>query len=235
MTASQAVIGYGTILQLSNAGSPATYTGILEIRSISPPDIERDMIEVTHNESPGGWKEFLGGMIDGGEVGIELNFLPGNATHKDMLANLVQQTVANVFRPYRIVFPDYGASSYTVTVSSGTFTTGSTHGWNTPQPIAFSTSGALPTTSPQIVAGVQYWAVRASGTTFTLYPTQADAIAATNQITGGSGGSGTHNALGGSVCTFTGAFKTAKPTGSVTTQLGITATLKVTGKPVVGT
>lgn len=222
---------YSTVLALSDGGSPAAFANIAEIRSIDGVSIERDMLEVTSMDSPGRAKEFIGGMADSGIVSLELNYIVQNATHKDMLTNLQQTTVANIFRSYRIHTPDWGNSSYTkiVTVSSGTWTTSGSHTYYTGLPIIFSTTGTLPTTSPQIYPGTVYWIRYASSTTVTVFPTNADANANTNQITGGTGGSGTHSILGGSRWIFTGAFKGAKVTGAVNDVLKISAQLKVTG------
>lgn len=225
---SNAVHAYGTVLQLSNAASPAVYTPIAEIRSIDGMGGERDAIEVTHMESPQACKEYIAGLIDSVAVTLDLNYIVQDATHKDMLSNLQETTVANIFRPYRICFPDFGASSFTGTVSSGTWTT-STHSWNTAQPVVFSTTGTLPTMSPVLVPGRIYWARRASATTFKIYPTSADALADTNQITGGTGGSGTHTVKGGSILSFTGMFKSAKVSGPVADRLSISTSIKVTG------
>lgn len=223
---------YSTVLALSDGGSPAAFASIAEIRSIDGVNIERDMLEVTHMESSGRAKEFIAGMADSGMVSLELNYIVQNATHKDMLTNLQQTTVASIFRSYKILLPDWGslaANIKTATVSSGTWTTGGTHPYFTGRPFIFSTTGVLPTTSPQIVAGTVYWLRYASSTTVKVYPTNADANADTNQITGGTGGSGTHSINGGSSWSLTGAFKSAKVTGSANDVLKVSAQLKVTG------
>jgi predicted secreted protein len=226
---SNALPSYGTLLQLSDGASPPNYSSIAEIRSIGDVGGEREVIEVTHMESPGAWKEFLGGMIDSLDVSLDLNYLPQNPTHKAMLANLQQTALANVVNPYRITLPDYGATGYTATVSGSVWTTASTHGWNTPQPIVFSTTGALPTSTPQIVPGVTYWARYASSTTFTLFASSSNAAANTSQITFSTSGTGTHTVGGGSVLTFLGEFKNAKVTAALSDRLAIASTLKVTG------
>jgi predicted secreted protein len=230
MTASAAVSAFGIILQLSDGGSPAVYTSIAEIRTIGEIGGEREMIDVSNMDSPGQAKEYIAGMLDSLMCALELNYLPQNATHKDMLTNIQQQTVANIFRDYRIVLPDFGAVALTGTVNTGTDVwTTSTHGFNTAQPITFTTSGTLPTSSPQIYAGTIYWARRASSSTFKVYTTAANAIADSSAIDFSTSGSGTHTVNGGTVFTFRGAFKSAKNSGSTNTQLKISTELKVTG------
>lgn len=232
MTTTAAVSAYGMTLQLS---SGSTFISIAEVRSISEVGAERDFIEATHLLSPQKFKEYIAGLIGSTDVTLEMNYIVQDTTHKDYLANLQQQTVANIFRTYRLCLTDYGAKALTGTVSGSTWTT-ATHGWSTAQPITFTTTGVLPTSSPQIVAGSLYFAAKASGTTLTVYPTPQDAIAATNQITFSTAGTGTHTINGGSMLTFSGAFKNAKLSGPVADKLSISATLKVTGTaPVLST
>ena len=47
-------------------------------------------------------------------------------------------------------------------------------------PVRFTTSGSLPTTTPQVIAGVTYFIFTLSATTFQLYKTSVDAKARTN-------------------------------------------------------
>ena len=106
--ATQALSAFGTYLQVSNSG----WQTIAEIRTISGFGGERDMIDVTNMSSPGGWKEFIGAFIDGLEVQIECNYLPGDATHQAMLANLVQQNLTLANKTYQILFPDSEAIGF---------------------------------------------------------------------------------------------------------------------------
>jgi hypothetical protein len=225
---SNALVAYGTILQIGQGGSPLTYLSVAEIRSITPAGIERDMIEVTHMESPLAFKEFLAAMLDGVPVDMGLNYLPADPSHQQMLAALVQSDPADQVNAYRTVFPDFGATSVTATESGGTWTTGSPHGFATPQPIILATTGALPA---PLLPGQRYWCNVLGTSTFALFNNSSDAANNTNAISL-SGGSGTQTVYGGSAVTFSGIFQKAKPGGETTTQLKIDSTLKVTG-PVV--
>lgn len=44
-----------------------------EITAISGPGFSRDMIDVTHHQSDDKFREFIGGLTDGGSFGIEGN------------------------------------------------------------------------------------------------------------------------------------------------------------------
>lgn len=78
MAASNATIGFGADLLKGNGdGPPETFTSLgVEVTSITPPGMSRDSVEVTHMSSPDTAREFIGGLIDGGEFSIEINFIP---------------------------------------------------------------------------------------------------------------------------------------------------------------
>lgn len=78
--ATEASIGYGTKFRLASPEAPAVFTALAEITSVSPPPMTRDIIDATHMESPDRWREFIAGLKDGGEISLDLNFVPGGAT-----------------------------------------------------------------------------------------------------------------------------------------------------------
>lgn len=88
----QAIIGYGTLLERGNGdGPPETFTAIAEVAGINPPQGEADDVEVTHLMSPGRRKEFIQGLIDDGEASFSINWIPDAPTHDattGLLANL---------------------------------------------------------------------------------------------------------------------------------------------------
>jgi len=55
------------------------YRKVLELTNISGPSQSRDMVEVSNHDSPDGFKEYIAGHIDGGEISIEGNFIAGDA------------------------------------------------------------------------------------------------------------------------------------------------------------
>jgi predicted secreted protein len=91
-------IGYDSAFAIGS-GEPLTYTPVAEVVSITPPGMSRDAIEATHLKSPGGWKEFIAGMKDGGEASFTLNWAP-SAT--DALVTAFNADSGN----YQITFPN---------------------------------------------------------------------------------------------------------------------------------
>jgi len=92
-------IGYGVLLKIADDNSPANYSVVGEQTNVTPPSIAGDAVEATHMQSPNAAREFVPGLVDGGEVSIEINYVPTSAgvtTFMDLL-----RTVATC----RIEFP----------------------------------------------------------------------------------------------------------------------------------
>jgi predicted secreted protein len=74
--------GFGTLFQRATNLSPGTtYETIANVTGINGPDRKRETIDVTAHDSPDGWMEFLGGLKDGGEVSLDINYDPAELTH----------------------------------------------------------------------------------------------------------------------------------------------------------
>ena len=70
---SEAQIGWG-------AGVTLDAVELVEVVSFALPDEQVDEVEVTHLKSPQKRREYIAGLIDAGEVEVELNYVPGSAT-----------------------------------------------------------------------------------------------------------------------------------------------------------
>lgn len=74
--------GFGTQFQRATTISPGTtYETIANVTSIGGPDRKRETIDVTAHDSPGQWMEFIGGLKDGGEISLDINYDPAELTH----------------------------------------------------------------------------------------------------------------------------------------------------------
>lgn len=96
---------YGSKLQLGNGGTPESFADIAEVMDITPPPMERDEIEVTNQQSTGGWREYIPGWRDGGEVTFNCNWLPNNATQNET-TGLLKTFADNLLHNWKIVLPD---------------------------------------------------------------------------------------------------------------------------------
>lgn len=86
MTASAAMIGYGTTVHVETSAGSGTYTKLGEVTSVTPPNESVDEVEVTHMESPNRYKEYVQGLIDPGDISVEINYIPGDATDDFIVA-----------------------------------------------------------------------------------------------------------------------------------------------------
>lgn len=92
---------FGIALKRSDMATPgpAVFTAIGNVTSVSGPEIERETYDVTAHDSEDGWREFIGGLKDAGEVSLELNYDPSK---HDVLVADFDDTVA---RDFKLVFP----------------------------------------------------------------------------------------------------------------------------------
>lgn len=98
MTAKRSV---GTLLKIGN-------NSIVGLTSIGGLELTAETIDVTTLMSDGGYREFIGGFKDGGEVPISGFFEPGDTTGQIAMYNAFQNGTTD---SYSIVFPsEMGAS-----------------------------------------------------------------------------------------------------------------------------
>jgi predicted secreted protein len=69
---SNAFSGVGTTLKQLNSSS--VLSTIAEVKSISGPDLSKEVIDVTSLDSTGGYREFIASFRDGGNVSLNVNF-----------------------------------------------------------------------------------------------------------------------------------------------------------------
>ncbi|WP_315804035.1 phage tail tube protein [Bradyrhizobium sp. SZCCHNS3002] len=103
--ATSASIGFGTLFKSGNGAVPEIFTTIAEVTAITPPAMSRDTVDASHELSPEAWREFIAGMKDGGEVSLEMNFIPGGVDAANLMAELAL-TGSAALKNRQIVFPD---------------------------------------------------------------------------------------------------------------------------------
>jgi len=102
---------FGTLLKIGDGGATEAFTTIAGVRDISGPGIKQRTAEVTNHSSTGGYAEYVGTILEGGEVSFELVFDPADNTQdygNGLLGDLVGRTVRN----FNLVFPDTGATTW---------------------------------------------------------------------------------------------------------------------------
>lgn len=102
---SNAIAGVGTSFKRGDGTSTESFVAIAEVNSITGPSMTRAFIDVTSLDSTGGYREYIGGFRDGGDVVLNMNFTRDNFII--FLGDYEDDDTHN----YQIVFPDTGATT----------------------------------------------------------------------------------------------------------------------------
>ena len=89
---------FGTRFQRDTGGG--VYETIANLTDINAPERSREALETTNHGSPNKHREFVKGLMDGGEAGLTLNYDPAQNTHAALRADFEEDDL----RSYRIVF-----------------------------------------------------------------------------------------------------------------------------------
>ena len=101
--------GWGGQFHLHNGTALTKLVGVIDC---GYPTITVDQLETSNLESPNKFKEFIGGMLDGGEFAVTMNYTPRSAT--DVLCSAALGQV----RTFKIVEPEFdGTAAQEVTGS----------------------------------------------------------------------------------------------------------------------
>ena len=105
---SNQIIGYGAIVERSTDGT--VFARIPECKSVSVPSSEQDYIDVTSLDSPDGYREYIKGLKDMGEISLTVGYtaegytqqiadqnLNGAIYYRTTLAPQPDQTTGDVF------------------------------------------------------------------------------------------------------------------------------------------
>ena len=114
MMSSNAVSNFGTKLQIEDVPDSGEYTTIGECRVIPAPQDNQDDIEVTHHNSEG-YREYKpSGLKDRGELAVQVNSVPSEATQ----STLKTLHDSGAERNYRIVRPNGIVETFSAYVKS---------------------------------------------------------------------------------------------------------------------
>ena len=105
-----AVYAQGTLLQMGDGASPTeAFTTIAEVMTITGPSFSRDTIDTTSHDTSNGFRTFMGGLVDAGEVSFDIQFDAAATTHIDtsgLLSKLVGSSLPTSTTNFRIVYPN---------------------------------------------------------------------------------------------------------------------------------
>ena len=80
-------------------------TNVANVTEISGLDGDVEMIDVTSHDSGGAYREKIASFIDAGQVSLEINFDPNNATHRATTGGIIYLRDQRVAETWRITFP----------------------------------------------------------------------------------------------------------------------------------
>ena len=82
-----------------------TPTAVVAVHDISGPSMSVDTIDVTAHDSTDGYREFVAGFIDSGEVSFSVNWNPDSATHKVATGGLPYLLAQRELEDFELIFP----------------------------------------------------------------------------------------------------------------------------------
>lgn len=109
--ATGAFSGYQTLLKIGDGGGTEAFTTIAEVTKIGGPKFKLDTKDVTSHSSTGAWREFIPTLLDAGEVSIDGNFIPTNAT-QSQTSGLLKDMKNRTKRNFQIVLSDTGGTTW---------------------------------------------------------------------------------------------------------------------------
>jgi len=109
---SKASFAGGATLKMSDMDeAEATFNPIGEITDIGGPSLSADAIETTHLQSPDDYREFVGGLKDGGEVNIDGNFIIDSGEDYDP-TDILDHFHSGDVVDYEIEFPNTESTTW---------------------------------------------------------------------------------------------------------------------------
>lgn len=84
-------VAQGTLLQRETSLGSGSYVTVANVKSWDGPSTEASELETTDLNSLA--KEFLPGLQDFGDLSLEVNFDPNNATHQQAMTDIAAGTV----------------------------------------------------------------------------------------------------------------------------------------------
>lgn len=96
---------FGTVWALHDGVTvlPGGFTAVADVTNIGVVDVSVDTLDVSTHESEDQWREFIGGLKDGGELSMEINYDP--SVHGTLFSAL------GATRHQKITLTDSGAAT----------------------------------------------------------------------------------------------------------------------------
>ncbi len=109
--ATAAIRAIGTTISMYDSGD-ANPVVIVEVLSISGPDMENESIDVTNQDTTGRVREFIGGLVNPGTLTFDINLQPDIATHGNATNGLFKVFSDADTRQWDLTFSDTALTIY---------------------------------------------------------------------------------------------------------------------------
>ncbi len=107
----QGVVGFGTLLKIGDGGSPEDFSTVLEVKDITGPNRTVEFAEFTHQQSPGGYREYRPTFKNSGDVTFKCNYKPDDATQGAAVSGLEKDYDDKTLRNFQLEFPTSPAAT----------------------------------------------------------------------------------------------------------------------------
>lgn len=100
--------GMGAQLLRGDGSSPENFVAVMGIKSIQGPNMQRDTHDTTDMNQPDNYRQFVGGLVDAGEVSFDANFLADDDTQNQEDGGFMAEfdkTSCDSVRNWRITLP----------------------------------------------------------------------------------------------------------------------------------
>ena len=87
---------------------------IANINDLSGPGLTLDPIDTTTHDNSSAWRTFVGGLLDAGEISLEIDYVPTAASHGNT-SGLVNSLSGRSTASYSMKFPDSATTTWTFT------------------------------------------------------------------------------------------------------------------------
>lgn len=96
---------YGTVIKKQNT-TTGVYETVASVKSIGGPSLEADTVDVTNFDSVGGFEEIIPTLLRAGEVSLECNYLPQDATQTYGAGGMIDIWENRTLTNFAIVYSD---------------------------------------------------------------------------------------------------------------------------------
>lgn len=117
----------GNILDATADGIIEYWPEIAAVVGVSGPGLTLDTVDVTAHDSTGGWEEVVPTILRTGEVTLEINYDPAEATHEALATGLLFVMSTERLNDFELVFPDLAVTTWAFSAYVTGFEPGAPH------------------------------------------------------------------------------------------------------------